>query len=111
MATTPRRPSTSTSPPTSRASRRTLRHAIDEALAHAGPLPYPAPRRAVALGTTLHGMRAGGRFLRSGDPADLRPFLAGATLRAAPPRPRLRRRTTHHLQCLLQQPRQRRPRP
>ncbi|MDB5329766.1 MAG: hypothetical protein JWP03_917, partial [Phycisphaerales bacterium] len=71
-----------------RASRevRYLRHAIAEALADAGggkPLPYSPSRCGFMLGTTLHGMRAGGRFFRSGNNAALADFLAGATLRDA----------------------------
>ncbi|HWE97288.1 MAG TPA: beta-ketoacyl-[acyl-carrier-protein] synthase family protein [Tepidisphaeraceae bacterium] len=71
-----------------RASRevRYLRHAITEALADAGggePLPYSPSRCGFMLGTTLHGMRAGGRFFRSGDNAALADFLAGTTLRDA----------------------------
>ncbi|HEY1629020.1 MAG TPA: beta-ketoacyl-[acyl-carrier-protein] synthase family protein, partial [Tepidisphaeraceae bacterium] len=65
---------------------RYLKLAIDEALAHAGvdaSLPYPNRRRGCLLGTTLHGMRAAGRFLRSGNLQQLRDFLAGATLAAA----------------------------
>ncbi|MDB5303682.1 MAG: hypothetical protein JWM97_1231, partial [Phycisphaerales bacterium] len=65
---------------------RYLRHAIDEALADAGggkTLPYVPERCGVMLGTTLHGMRAGGRFFRSGDNAALAGFLAGATSRDA----------------------------
>lgn len=46
-------------------------------------LPYPPHRCAVALGTTLHGMRAAGRFFRSGNFDVLRDFLAGDTLRHA----------------------------
>jgi len=40
-------------------------------------------RCACLLGTTLHGMRAAGRYLRSGDLADLRQFIAGTTLQSA----------------------------
>jgi 3-oxoacyl-[acyl-carrier-protein] synthase II len=40
-------------------------------------------RRAIVLGTTLHGMRAAGRFLRSIEFAELQNFLAGDTLRLA----------------------------
>jgi 3-oxoacyl-[acyl-carrier-protein] synthase II len=65
---------------------RYLKLAIDEALKHAGvdvSLPYPAWRCGCLLGTTLHGMRAAGRFFRSGDFGQLRDFPAGATLAAA----------------------------
>lgn len=57
-----------------------LRHAIMDALGDAGlPLRSPGCRRMLVLGTTLHGIRAGGRFLRNNDPAELRSFLANAT--------------------------------
>jgi len=62
---------------------RYLRWALNEALADAGlgdSLNYPAHRIGFVLGTTLHGMRSGGRFLRSGDPSDLQTFLAGSTI-------------------------------
>jgi len=63
-----------------------LKRALDQALADAGIAgtgPYRPERCAVALGTTLHGMRHGGDFLRRGDASRLRRFLAGATLAAA----------------------------
>ena len=44
---------------------------------------YPPSRCGVMLGTTLHGMRAAGQFLRSGDHQFLSDFLAGATLNHA----------------------------
>lgn len=67
---------------------RYLRWAIVQALRQAGLLPdgrAEAPRvaqdrLAVVLGTTLHGMRAAGRFLRRDNPRDLQDFLAGAVL-------------------------------
>lgn len=40
-------------------------------------------RIAFLLGTTLHGMRAGGEYLRTGDTSRLRNFLAGDTARLA----------------------------
>ena len=46
-------------------------------------LPYEPHRCGFMLGTTLHGMRAGGRFLRTGDHAPLGKFLAGSTLELA----------------------------
>src|SRR6478735_11323131 len=50
---------------------RYLRHALRAALADAGfesgKLPYPPERCGLLVGTTLHGMRAGGEFLRTGD--------------------------------------------
>jgi 3-oxoacyl-[acyl-carrier-protein] synthase II len=66
---------------------RYLRWAIEQAL-HAAALPsasrcYPPTRCAVILGTTLHGIRAGGRFLRTSDPQHLADFLANSTLAAA----------------------------
>ena len=63
---------------------RSLRWTIEHALADAG-LPDihtspVAPHRCFAmLGTTLHGLRAGGRYLRSGNADELSSFLAGAT--------------------------------
>ncbi|HEX4794278.1 MAG TPA: beta-ketoacyl-[acyl-carrier-protein] synthase family protein [Humisphaera sp.] len=65
---------------------RYLRRAIDEALADAGldrSRIYPSHRCGVLLGTTLHGMRAAGVFLRSRNAGALAQFLAGATLRNA----------------------------
>jgi 3-oxoacyl-[acyl-carrier-protein] synthase II len=65
---------------------RYLRWAIAEALKQAGidqSLPYPAHRCGVALGTTLHGMRSGGQFLRDGNHAHLQNFMAGSTLQSA----------------------------
>ncbi|HZK82243.1 MAG TPA: beta-ketoacyl-[acyl-carrier-protein] synthase family protein, partial [Humisphaera sp.] len=65
---------------------RYLRHAIDEALRHAGIEPgltYPGHRVGIMLGTTLHGMRAAGKFLRSGKQEDLANFLAGNTIQSA----------------------------
>src|SRR2546423_11788685 len=75
----------------------TIEHALREAEIlwdiqqppHPDPLPrsaggegirYRPERCAVLLGTTLHGMRAAGRFLRSGDFGQLQDFLAGSTL-------------------------------
>jgi 3-oxoacyl-(acyl-carrier-protein) synthase len=65
---------------------RYLRWTILEALRDAGAfdrLPAEGSRCAVMLGTTLHGMRAAGRFLRSGNYDELRNFPAGDTLRLA----------------------------
>jgi 3-oxoacyl-[acyl-carrier-protein] synthase II len=62
---------------------RYLRWTIEHALAEAGALdslPYPPERCGFMLGTTLHGMRAGGQYLRTGDHAPLGKFLAGSTL-------------------------------
>jgi len=61
---------------------RYLRYAVRQALRMAGAedsLPYRPERCATMLGTTLHGIRAGGRFLRTDNPEELRHFLAGAT--------------------------------
>ncbi|CAN5826341.1 hypothetical protein BH11PLA1_BH11PLA1_00880 [soil metagenome] len=59
---------------------RLVRWAALEALAQAGATEGAEPERMCAvLGTTLHGIRACGRFLRSGDFLELRDFLAGAT--------------------------------
>ncbi|MBX3359037.1 MAG: beta-ketoacyl-[acyl-carrier-protein] synthase family protein [Phycisphaeraceae bacterium] len=62
---------------------RYLRWTIEHALADAGLSAAigPASRRCAVLGTTLHGLRAGGRFLRSGKARDLGSFLASATAR------------------------------
>ncbi len=65
---------------------RYLRWTILAALRDAGidpkqSLPYEPSRCAVMLGTTLHGMRAGGRFLRSAESTELRTFLSGDTTR------------------------------
>jgi 3-oxoacyl-[acyl-carrier-protein] synthase II len=66
---------------------RYLRRALADALADAGFAdgrpPYPPERCGLMIGTTLHGMRAGGQFLRSSDFEPLRNFLAASTLRAA----------------------------
>lgn len=65
---------------------RYLRWTLEHALRHAGltvETPYAPTRRCAVLGTTLHGMRAGGRFLRSGAVTELSSFLASATSLAA----------------------------
>jgi 3-oxoacyl-[acyl-carrier-protein] synthase II len=66
---------------------RYLRWTIEAALHHAslsgGRSPYDSSRCAFMIGTTLHGMRAGGRFFRGGDHGALRDFLAGDTLALA----------------------------
>jgi 3-oxoacyl-[acyl-carrier-protein] synthase II len=65
---------------------RYLRRAIADALADAKIDPgktYLPSRCGIMLGTTLHGMRAAGKFLRSNDHSVLSDFLAGATLRDA----------------------------
>ncbi len=58
-----------------------IEHALREVDVKGGG--YPPERCATILGTTLHGIRAGGRFLRTHDPAELRHFLAGSLTRAA----------------------------
>jgi 3-oxoacyl-[acyl-carrier-protein] synthase II len=65
---------------------RYLRHALEEAMAEAkiaSGLPYATDRCGIVLGTTLHGMRSAGRFLRTGDLSLLQDFLAGPVLRGA----------------------------
>lgn len=61
---------------------RYLRWTVEQALRSAEIAPHQSyePERCCAmLGTTLHGLRAGGRFLRSKDPTELTTFLAGTT--------------------------------
>jgi 3-oxoacyl-[acyl-carrier-protein] synthase II len=61
-----------------------LRRAFEEALTEAGAwrtLPVASNRCGFIVGTTLHGMRSGGQFLRTGDASATRHFLAGDTLR------------------------------
>ena len=65
---------------------RYLRYTILQALSDAGiglRFPCSPDRCGIILGTTLHGMRAGGRFLRSGNFQHLQHFLAGSVLRDA----------------------------
>jgi 3-oxoacyl-[acyl-carrier-protein] synthase II len=67
---------------------RALRWTVEHALANAGiersRRTFPAPDRCFAmLGTTLHGLRAGGRYIRSGQVGELRTFLAAATASGA----------------------------
>lgn len=65
---------------------RYLSWAIDEAMRDAKADPNDsaaALRRGIVLGTTLHGMRSGGKFLRDQNHAHLAEFLAGGTLAAA----------------------------
>jgi len=59
-----------------------LRQAQHEASASV-PLPYRASRCGMIVGTTLHGMRSGGRFLRTGDIGALGMFLSGSVLQTA----------------------------
>jgi len=58
---------------------RLLRAAIDEARAQSRPMAAP-DRTAAVFGTTLHGMRRAGEFLRSADPTALRAFPAAPSL-------------------------------
>ena len=67
-----------------------LRFALNEALRHAGldpedqrAWPVPPHRVGVMLGTTLHGMTAAGRMVRSGSAQPLRDFLAPAVVARA----------------------------
>lgn len=66
---------------------RYLRRAMIDALRDAGlnprSLPVPAHRAGIMLGTTLHGMRAGGEYLRSGSYAPLGKFLSASVVRSA----------------------------
>jgi 3-oxoacyl-[acyl-carrier-protein] synthase II len=65
---------------------RYLRWAIGEALGEAGLTKagsYAPERSCFLLGTTLHGMRAAGRYLRGATFTELKTFLAGDTLRLA----------------------------
>jgi 3-oxoacyl-[acyl-carrier-protein] synthase II len=65
---------------------RYLKWTIERALKEAGALetlPYLPQRCGFMLGTTLHGMRGGGKYLRTGDRAPLQQFLAGSTLELA----------------------------
>ena len=65
---------------------RYLRWTIEKLLREAGALeslPVPADRCGIVMGTTLHGMRAAGRFFREGSHELLRSFLAPPVLAAA----------------------------
>ena len=63
---------------------RYLRRAIlDCLITFGGALPYPPDRCGIVLGTTLHGMRSGGAYLRTNDLTHLRHFLAGSVLAEA----------------------------
>ncbi len=65
---------------------RYLRWTIEQAIANSGinkSNPYSAHRCGFILGTTLHGMRAGGQFLRDGNFKNLRNFNSGNTLQQA----------------------------
>ena len=60
----------------------TVEHALRDAQLTPGR-PYTPARGCAVLGTTLHGIRAGGRFLRTGAIGELGSFLAGATAYSA----------------------------
>jgi 3-oxoacyl-[acyl-carrier-protein] synthase II len=61
---------------------RYLRWAIDNALANrTSTIRDPQSKIGVVIGTTLHGMRQGGVYLRTGDARPMQQFLAGGTLR------------------------------
>ncbi|MDP1661642.1 MAG: beta-ketoacyl synthase N-terminal-like domain-containing protein, partial [Phycisphaerales bacterium] len=65
---------------------RYLRWTIEHALEDAGLVAterYAPSRVCAVLGTTLHGIRAGGRFLRTRDLDELNAFLAAATMKLA----------------------------
>jgi 3-oxoacyl-[acyl-carrier-protein] synthase II len=66
---------------------RALRWVISQAITAAFPSqrgnPYAPRRCALILGTTLHGIRAGGRFLRTDNPGELIYFLASSVARKA----------------------------
>src|SRR5712671_4938632 len=62
--------------------RRVLREALLDACL-AADSPYSAARTACILGTTLHGMRRAGEFLRGADAAVLAGFLAAPVMRDA----------------------------
>ncbi|HZW05669.1 MAG TPA: beta-ketoacyl synthase N-terminal-like domain-containing protein, partial [Phycisphaerales bacterium] len=64
---------------------RYLRWTVEAAMRDAGVTPT-GERRArttALLGTTLHGIRAGGRYLRTNEVQELKSFLAGATAKLA----------------------------
>lgn len=65
---------------------RYLRRGVLDAMRNASvldQLPCAPERAALLLGTTLHGMRAGGRYFRSGDPRMLKDFLAASVVQNA----------------------------
>jgi 3-oxoacyl-[acyl-carrier-protein] synthase II len=65
---------------------RYLRHALLEAIRDSGiecSLPYQRDRCGIVLGTTLHGMRSAGSYLRTNDLTALSDFLAGPVLKRA----------------------------
>lgn len=65
---------------------RYLNHAVRQAICEARLSthnPYSPDRCGIILGTTLHGIRAAGRYLRLGNFGRLKDFLAGATLQSS----------------------------
>ncbi|HEY1685997.1 MAG TPA: beta-ketoacyl-[acyl-carrier-protein] synthase family protein, partial [Tepidisphaeraceae bacterium] len=62
---------------------RYLKWTIEHALADAGLVKDLPERTGVMVGTTLHGVRAAGEFLRTQNATPLRHFLAGNTLELA----------------------------
>ena len=65
---------------------RYLHHAVSQAISEARLSthnPYSPDRCGIILGTTLHGIRAAGRYLRLGNFGRLKDFLAGATLQSS----------------------------
>jgi 3-oxoacyl-[acyl-carrier-protein] synthase II len=60
----------------------TLQHALRDAGLESAR-PYAGRRCGIMLGTTLHGMRAAGRFLRNNELGELNDFLASHILRDA----------------------------
>jgi 3-oxoacyl-[acyl-carrier-protein] synthase II len=62
---------------------RYLRFALKRAIADAGLSADQIARSSIILGTTLHGMRSGGAFLRDGNHEHLKRFLAPSVLNAA----------------------------
>ena len=62
---------------------RYLRWTIEQATRQARAMELLPDRCGIVLGTTLHGMRSGGEFLRTNDFSLLKTFLAGSTLQRA----------------------------
>lgn len=62
---------------------RYVKWTIEDAVRDAGYWGHLPERTGVILGTTLHGMRAAGEFLRNGNPEPMKHFLAGSTLELA----------------------------
>src|SRR5580658_2186790 len=62
---------------------RYLRHVLGDVMRQLGEIDCKPGRRGIVLGTTLHGIRAGGDFLRSGDCEPLRHFTAASVMAEA----------------------------